>query len=88
VPHRIVNQVPHRPVQFVGINHDQHRLVGDGCYWDSSSCVRPGHLGNKIASIDLCQPCRWLGVGVGTCQQQQVLDERRQPFDVRHEVAG
>src|SRR4030095_16620033 len=41
VPHRIVNQVPHRPTQLVGIDHDHHRLVRDPRSWNSSSLVGP-----------------------------------------------
>ena len=88
VTHRVVDQVPDRAMQLVGVDHDHDRLVRDECHRDSRIGVRLGHFGNKITSIDRAQPRRWPGVGVGSCQQQQVLDQSGQPLDIDYEISG
>ena len=88
VPHRVVDHVPDRAMQLVGIGDDHHRLFRDEGHRDSSIGVRHGHLGQKLANIDRNQPRWWPGVSVSACQEQQVLDQPREPLDIKHEIGG
>jgi hypothetical protein len=87
VTHGVVDQVPDRATQLLSIDHDHDMLARHQTHRDSRVGVRFGHFGNKIASIDRVQLCRWPAMCVGSGEQQQVLGQSRQPLGIDYEIS-